>query len=453
MLDEVTAARSIAASARDERAQVAKTWRGATTLLDAFGLPTLSRENAVVMQEALAREGVRTDPLLTEVERKTKVRLLLPGDDPRAPQDLVADGRLTATLWRRDRAPQSIPIAEAASRPPGSLLWLDIDPSAEVPAAFDVLHLLLPELERQALEDLLQVDDLPGASSYGPVHKLSTVAIEAVEPEDDRRNDDGSKAGALSFLVVEILAGPNWLLTCWHEPRKLPAGALPEDRLEVKGPALREIEQCWRERGDDSLPKLVLLLCREIARSYPTARRTLYSWLEQWELEFHRVQDPVEQATLRDLRVLISEMHRRLHALEETRFTGDENNWLAGESTKGQRQELQGWLDRGTRGLTNLAGTLRTATELQTSAGIRRHLELAQEQAGKTDRLQDQVGLVTSVLLVPTFIAGLFGANTTVPGQGHWSGFVLMVALMVLGSGSTYVLFRRIRSGQPPAAE
>jgi Mg2+ and Co2+ transporter CorA len=54
---------------------------------------------------------------------------------------------------------------------------------------------------------------------------------------------------------------------------------------------------------------------------------------------------------------------------------------------------------------------------------------------------------VTSVLLVPTFIAGTFGANTEIPGQGKWWGFVLMVILMVLGAVGTYALIRPRKSG------
>jgi transposase-like protein len=226
---------------------------------------------------------------------------------------------------------------------------------------------------------------------------------------------------------------------------------VPEDRSEVKAAALAGIEQCWVERGDDRLEQLVLLLVREVARGYPIARRTLYSWLEQWELEFHRAETPIEQATLRDLRSLISEMQRRLHALEESGLTVGEGNWLAVEHTRRLREELQAWLDRATLGLTNLAGTLRTATELQTSAGIRSHLKLAQEQAAQADRFQDQIALVTSILLVPTFIAGLFGANTAIPGQGHWSGFVLMVILMALGAVSTLAVFRRIKGRSDPS--
>jgi Mg2+ and Co2+ transporter CorA len=44
--------------------------------------------------------------------------------------------------------------------------------------------------------------------------------------------------------------------------------------------------------------------------------------------------------------------------------------------------------------------------------------------------------------LVPTFIAGTFGANTEVPGQGKWWGFVVMVILMVLGAAGTWALIR-----------
>jgi Mg2+ and Co2+ transporter CorA len=51
------------------------------------------------------------------------------------------------------------------------------------------------------------------------------------------------------------------------------------------------------------------------------------------------------------------------------------------------------------------------------------------------------------VLLVPTFIAGFFGANTQVPGQGKWWGFGLMVVLMVLGAAGAWALIRPRKDG------
>jgi Mg2+ and Co2+ transporter CorA len=57
------------------------------------------------------------------------------------------------------------------------------------------------------------------------------------------------------------------------------------------------------------------------------------------------------------------------------------------------------------------------------------------------------VALVTSVLLVPTFIAGFFGSNTMIPGQQKWWGFGLMIVLMVLGAAGTWLLIRPRRRG------
>ena len=67
---------------------------------------------------------------------------------------------------------------------------------------------------------------------------------------------------------------------------------------------------------------------------------------------------------------------------------------------------------------------------------------LLHQFAKQQEKLQGALALVTSVLLVPTFIAGFFGANTEVPGQGRWWGFSLMVILMVIGAAVTWALIR-----------
>jgi Mg2+ and Co2+ transporter CorA len=43
---------------------------------------------------------------------------------------------------------------------------------------------------------------------------------------------------------------------------------------------------------------------------------------------------------------------------------------------------------------------------------------------------------------VPTLIAGVFGSNTQIPGQGEWWGFGLLVLLMVAGATGAWLLFR-----------
>jgi len=65
-------------------------------------------------------------------------------------------------------------------------------------------------------------------------------------------------------------------------------------------------------------------------------------------------------------------------------------------------------------------------------------------QQEASERLQGYLGKVTGLILVPTFVAGLFGANTALPGQGSWAGFELMLVLMVLSAAISYWVIRRL---------
>lgn len=72
-------------------------------------------------------------------------------------------------------------------------------------------------------------------------------------------------------------------------------------------------------------------------------------------------------------------------------------------------------------------------------------LQLAQVQGRKTERLQQKVEVVASVLLVPTLVAGAYGANTDFPGLGERWGTTMMVLLMVLGAVGTFFGLRWVR--------
>jgi Mg2+ and Co2+ transporter CorA len=56
-----------------------------------------------------------------------------------------------------------------------------------------------------------------------------------------------------------------------------------------------------------------------------------------------------------------------------------------------------------------------------------------EHQRAQTDRLHDRLDVVSAVFLVPALIAGIYGANTAIPGGGSWWGFVAMCVLMFLG--------------------
>jgi Mg2+ and Co2+ transporter CorA len=57
--------------------------------------------------------------------------------------------------------------------------------------------------------------------------------------------------------------------------------------------------------------------------------------------------------------------------------------------------------------------------------------------------LQDNLAKVTALILVPTLIVGLFGANTQLPGEDQWTGFGLMVGLMLVSALAVYMLLVR----------
>lgn len=83
------------------------------------------------------------------------------------------------------------------------------------------------------------------------------------------------------------------------------------------------------------------------------------------------------------------------------------------------------------------------------SEGLRADMDLLMLQASatqqeQTERLQGYLSRVTGLILVPTFVAGLFGANTRLPGGGSWMGFDLMVVLMVVSSIGVYWIMRRL---------
>jgi Mg2+ and Co2+ transporter CorA len=430
-------------------------WRKVTTLLDHFGAYRLTPRVRGQIASALAEAGLEAKPSIGQVERYETVRLSLReveaagdgeerGRSRTASRMLPISDTLRISRWRAGAVPEREQLFAAGAG--DGVQWFDVDViHTEPDVVFEALEPLCPGLTEQMVQDLFTVDPRPHVHSYDDaptLRFLSAFAVRAEEVEDGPAGADSSKAGALRFQLVEILSGDGWLITCWHRSRRYEgAEEIAEGRPEGHEAVYRSAEHWWRQGGLQTAGDLATLILHELVLSYPSAARVILSWLEQWELDFHRRLDETERHTLIDVRSLLAEFEERLVALE--RLEADPSDaWFAGLSGDRWPRRVQDLIARSLSDVAAIHSTLRASLDLLGVHSAAQQLRLAQYQARQSERLQGTVALVTSVLLVPTLIAGLFGSNTSIPGEGEWWGFVLMVVCMVGGAALTWQLLR-----------
>jgi CorA-like Mg2+ transporter protein len=212
----------------------------------------------------------------------------------------------------------------------------------------------------------------------------------------------------------------------------------------------------WVDQGGKTSGDLGVLFLYELALQYTNARKILWACLNDWEQDFYNhptESDPIQFVKpLTELHRLHGELYRRLAGLNVPRDRAD-TGWFARVQCRDTAQHVDEIIDRSLRNLSSFSDSLRQAVSLTQSYATLRHFalaeeqkELAEEQKVATEKLQHRFEIGAAVLLVPTLIAGIYGANTSLPGGGHWSGFVAMVILMVLGSGTAYHLLERGRT-------
>jgi hypothetical protein len=69
-------------------------------------------------------------------------------------------------------------------------------------------------------EDLLEAGGRPGVRGYGADGRVRLVSVFSLgihESSPGESNGTASRAGRLVFRTVKLLAGSDWLVTCWHE--------------------------------------------------------------------------------------------------------------------------------------------------------------------------------------------------------------------------------------------
>ena len=380
------------------------------------------------------------------------------------------------SVWRpgsagRDEQPLT---ADTAPEPADDgVLWFDVDPLDSDPSTeeshrcvaeiTELLQPWCPQLDDFIIRDLLTPDAHPKVETYGDersgIRSISTAAVVARELPADDDDFDGVDE-QLIFQMVELVVGPGWILTCWH-PSQIFTGS---EEVEfgpslLREPFLSHVAHRWVhdeiEGRDPNQPKnsadLGLYLARSLVATYGASIRMLQRWVSTWEVGFYKsLSSHDKPKKLKEAAVEISnflsmvgEFSRGVSAF---RLAGEEmpnKSWFAealsdGESVKGPGKHAKA-----------LARAVETAESklTQLAAGIRADMDLLMIQSQATqqessERLQAYLGKVTGLVLVPTFVAGLFGANTALPGQGSWGGFELMLLLMVVSGIASYLVIR-----------
>lgn len=366
-------------------------------------------------------------------------------------RDDKSDWLRRVSVWPAGGGPQQVGIGQLHDAE--GFPWFELSCGAsEVATVLEALRDHCPGLTSEMLEDLLTPDDEPAGKTYSgsQIRLASSFSVSAERPEGKPERGTPQRAGILVFQPVELLAGDDWLITCWHPtrafrgPRKVddgPAGDATELHLAIAGQ--------W-ERGKRGNPgDLGVSIMHELALTYVPTQRALSTWLEDWELSLY-VEDVLDnQDELPELWGLMAVLRNWLGPLNKPGLRASiDKAWLPA-TDHATVIDVDNRVDKALAGLARLSETLRQSFGLL-------HLEQTEEQRRHSERMQQRLELAAVVFLVPTLIVGFYGANTWVPGQGrHWGFWVMVAALVLLSLSSLFVvvqLHRRTNEASRSAA-
>jgi hypothetical protein len=286
------------------------------------------------------------------------------------------------------------------------------------------------------LKDLLTPDDEPRGVSYGDggIRLASTFSVETSRNDLKVERGTPQGIGLLRFQPVELLAGPDWLISCWHPMRTFRGpNKIGEEAPGSTDEIFRGVVDRWLHGRCGGPGDLGLSVMHELALTYRPASRELLTWLEDWELSLYLDDEIDNRDQLPELWSLMAVLRSWLTPLNRPGLRDDiGKSWLPA-SDHGAVIAVDGRVDKSLGELARLSETLRQSFGLL-------HLEQAEEQRQHTERMQRRVEIAAAAFLVPTLIVGFYGANTWVPGQGqHW-GFWVMVMVLIVLSGVALLL-------------
>lgn len=335
-----------------------------------------------------------------------------------------------SSLWKQGHQP--LELRQLTGTDPSGVVWVHVPRSIDpgwVQSALQALY--ETEHVEQDVQDLLTPDDLPKKRMISGEDDIIFASLVGVSYRDGLpTRDDGT--GPLSFFSVEVLMGDGWLLTCGHQPQPP-----DEEGSAVLYNLKTEIAGQWEEAGASTSGDIATFILLKLADTYPAALSRMYGTLDRSERAIYEAMDAIENQDLNALRRDLSDVGRRIHAM-----TPGVRPWFR-VSLPALQQVAISTLGEAHRDVQLLGDRIRGSMDLMTSRGVKSQLRLSQEGAERNEELQNQLTLIASVLLVPSVVLSIFGANTELPGRETWFGFAIMMILTVIAGCATYFALHR----------
>lgn len=456
-----------------ERCRYAKV----TSLLHAFRVPG-SHNQIDDMERALSQRGVTVSAGRPGISRRDVLELATqqaPRPQKTQPRDL---GGVRLSVWAPGLpGTQRLPLqsAEGLEQQQGDhVLWFDVDAPENPPSSSEfhlkaqeiagILRPWCPQVNDLIIADLLTPDLQPKIETYGDertgVRSVSVIAVVAREVPDEEDEFDALDE-QLIFQTVEVIVGPGWLITCWHRARTVTGNEAEEVGPPLlQEPFLAHVAHRWvNDPGaghfdaQKTSSDLATYLARSLVATYDASLRMLQRWVSLWEVDFYKsLSHHQKPKRLKDAAREISNF---------LSLVGDFNQVVTAFNLAGEEMRNKTWFPDTAAGSSEqkvpgepakvLASLVDTAARklAHVSADIRADMDLLmiQSQAAQqesSEKLQGYLGKVTGLVLVPTFVAGLYGANTALPGGGTWTGFDIMLLLMVVSGLASYLVIRKL---------
>jgi hypothetical protein len=342
------------------------------------------------------------------------------------------------STWGPDDRPRRLGLGELGGAK--GFPWFELACGRRQAApALEVLAPHCRGLTTQMLEDLLTPDDQPEGRVYGDgeIRLASSFSVLAQRPDEKHERGAPQGVGVLVFQPVELLAGADWLITCWHPRRTFQGPArIKQDPPGDSDAIHRAVAERWGYGQRGTPGDLGVSVMHELALGYAPAHRALYAWLEDWELSLYVEDDLDNHHELPELWGLMAVLRNWLNPLNKPGLRADAGKaWLPVTDHQAVIA-VDDRIDKALAGLARLSETLRQSFGLL-------HLEQTEAQRKHSERMQHRIEAAAAVFLVPTLIVGFYGANTWVPGQGkHWGFWVMVALLVMLSLGALFAVIR-----------